>query len=400
MHGVVEGFYGRPFSPEMRSVIFRVLSGLPEPVYLYAPKDDPFHRKEWRRPYPSREWRGITDSIGSASRSGVRFYFGLSPWRFEEDEAPLAREKLAAAAEAGAGGLCLLFDDVPQTPTGDLAERQLAFASKALEGLELPVMLCPSVYCHEHLRHIPGASGYLEEWRRGFKAGWDVLWTGPEVVSRELARMDEASRCLGRTPVVWDNLLADDYCLRRVFLGSLRGRAVPETRLLLNPSRIFPVALHGVMELVGALGGRREWPPELGPRVPGWAMLRDFNYTPWEVTGEAEEVIGKIRSAIRGDDPGETLTWLDSAGDALEELADRLAAVPGGWGLHPVVRDMIRTLSILKKALGEEDPSSRAGMLHYLMHRRLPCENPLAALASNPLEEPCESSSCRLQHRS
>jgi len=71
----------------------------------------------------------------------------------------------------------------------------------------------------------------------------------------------------------------------------------------------------------------------------------------------------------------------------MEELADSVGSIPGGWDLYPFVRDMWRTLSILRKSLSQDGPSARSAMLHYLMHRRLPYENPLAAIAAHPLED-------------
>jgi len=382
--GVVEGFYGKPFSVEMRRGIFRVLSGCDDPVYLYAPKDDPFHRREWRNPYPSRDWNEIEASIALASEAGVAFYFGLSPWRFNEGEHGHAREKLRRAVEAGASGLCVLFDDIPQTASGDLAAAQLAFAERALSGLDLPVMLCPTVYCEGFLRGNPGAAAYLESWRERFNPLWDVLWTGNEVISRELAGLGEACDLLGKPPVIWDNLLADDYCLRRVYLGSMKGRVPGGTPLLLNPSCIFPVALHGVMELSAAATGRREWPAELGSELRGWELLRDFNFTPWEVTATGKMVLEMLGKALFRGEPGPCLAWLDRALGDMEEMADSVGSILGGWDLYPVARDMWRTLSILRKALLEEEPPARVDMLHYLMHRRLPYENPLAAFAAHP----------------
>ncbi|MFO7626548.1 MAG: beta-N-acetylglucosaminidase domain-containing protein [Candidatus Fermentibacteraceae bacterium] len=386
-NGVVEGFYGKPYTVEMRRGIFRALAVCDDPVYLYAPKDDPFHRREWRKPYPSLNWSEIEASIALASEAGVAFYFGLSPWKFDPGEHGPAREKLRIAAEAGASGLCILFDDIPRTASGELAVTQLAFAERATSGLNLPVMLCPTVYCRDFLRGNPGASEYLESWRNAFDPLKDVLWTGNEVVSRELGGLGEACDLLGKAPVIWDNLLADDYCLRRVYLGSMKGRAPRGTPVLLNPSCIFPVAMHGVMELAAAATGRREWPVELGPELRGWELLRDFNFTPWEVTGTGERILGMLGEALSGGEPGPCLAWLERALGDMEEMADSVGSIPGGWDLYPFVRDMWRTLSILRKALLQDGPSARGAMLHYLMYRRLPYENPLAALAAHPRED-------------
>jgi hypothetical protein len=44
--GVVEGFYGRPWTTEQRRHLFKKLRKLGMNTYLYAPKDDLKHRAE------------------------------------------------------------------------------------------------------------------------------------------------------------------------------------------------------------------------------------------------------------------------------------------------------------------------------------------------------------------
>ena len=44
LSGVIEGFYGRPWSPEQRRELFGWLQRAGLKAYLYAPKDDLKHR--------------------------------------------------------------------------------------------------------------------------------------------------------------------------------------------------------------------------------------------------------------------------------------------------------------------------------------------------------------------
>ncbi len=387
MYGVVEGFYGKPYSPEMRRAIIRALSGPGGPVYLYAPKDDPHHRVHWREPCPAGEWEALAAVAGEAAVAGVGFWFGLSPWGFGESDYGVARRVLGRAAAAGVAGLCLLYDDIRSGASGGLAEAQIEFTRKATDGTGLPVMVCPTVYCMEFTRDDPGALEYLEVWRRTADPDWMLLWTGPDVVSREMSGLETAEALLGRPPVIWDNLLADDYCLRRVYLGPLAGRVAPGTPWLLNPSRVFPAALHGVMELRAAVTGEVLWPPELGPRIPGWNLLRCFHYDPWGPSPEGAAILADLAEALKGRGTDGCLDRLDRAREEMEEFCGALAGIMGGWDLYPIARDVARSLSIWRRALGASTPSSRRAVLHYLMHERLPYENPLAASAAYPSEE-------------
>ena len=56
MRGYIEGYYGRLFGWHDRSSILAEMATLSMDVYLYAPKEDPYHRFNWRTPYPS-DWQ-------------------------------------------------------------------------------------------------------------------------------------------------------------------------------------------------------------------------------------------------------------------------------------------------------------------------------------------------------
>lgn len=69
--------------------------------------------------------------------------------------------------------------------------------------------------------------------------------TGSKVISRKLSVdcLAEVESVLQRPPLIWDNLHANDYDSRRLFLGPFKGRE-PQLRshlrgLLLNPNCEF-----------------------------------------------------------------------------------------------------------------------------------------------------------------
>lgn len=373
--GIVEGFYGKPYSPRQRKILLEELSSLDSPAYFYAPKNDPRHRILWREPYPADQWKELEGCMGGATA----FFFSISPWRFQDDEWRHAREKLLRAEDSGAAGLGILFDDVPETSASELAERQLSFAERALEGTGLPVVLCPSVYCGEFMESFPGGEEYLDAWRNNLPHGWKSFWTGPRVVSPSLSDTSRAEQLLGSTPVIWDNLLATDYCLRRVFLAGVAGRKPENCWWFLNPSEIFPAALHAVMELKASAGLPREWPEALGEHSRGWELMREFHHSPWNTGETGGEIIARLSGAIRGNDPEDAVVWLDGAVEDMSRFVEDLPLIEGGWELVPLARDLYRSLSIIRRALLSPDPVKE---LDYLMRIRLPYENPMAELAA------------------
>lgn len=72
-----------------------------------------------------------------------------------------------------------------------------------------------------------------------------LLPAGSKVISRKLSldNLAEVESILQRPPLIWDNLHANDYDSRRLFLGPFKGRE-PQLRghlsgLLLNPNCEF-----------------------------------------------------------------------------------------------------------------------------------------------------------------
>ncbi|OPL19472.1 MAG: hypothetical protein AVO35_10670 [Candidatus Aegiribacteria sp. MLS_C] len=383
VRGVVEGFYGRPFTGGRRAELIRHLSALDEPAYLYAPKNDPFHRIRWREESPPELVEELRRDMELAAGTGVRFIYGISPWGFRDYEHSLLSRKAENALRLGASGIAVLFDDIPQPVDGGLAERQLRLATSALEGFDCPVYLCPTVYCGELLDRYDGGE-YLRGWRQNMPGGWMSFWTGDAVVSRELygPSLDRAADLLGCRPVIWDNLLADDYCLRRIYLADLKDRMHGDHEYFLNPPECFPVALYGLYRMLTAAGAEPEWPGELGSFHEGWEVLGWFHDTPWSVSGDAAALIEGIRSGmVRGPDKG-TLALLERCRGTASRFLEELEGLAWGYELAPYVRDLSRLFGQWREILMLASPELRRERLDHLVFRRLPYEHPLAALAA------------------
>ena len=63
IRGVIEGFYGTPWSDEQRLDMIDFLAAHRFNTFLYAPKDDPFLRDRWREPHAA-------DAAAAAARDG------------------------------------------------------------------------------------------------------------------------------------------------------------------------------------------------------------------------------------------------------------------------------------------------------------------------------------------
>jgi hypothetical protein len=236
--GIVEGFYGAPWSHQDRVDILRFEGQHGMNVYYYAPKDDPYHRKLWRDPYPAGEMNRLRELVEAAKANFVDFCFAISPglsmtYLSEEDFGVLTR-KLESVGKLGVSCFALFLDDVPrdlQNPADQarfktLAEAHVYLANKLDRYLKLKspqnrLTVTPTVYTNEW-----GSREYVKELGAGVNPDVKIVWTGTQVASPAVtvAQAREWGGLLGRKPLLWDNFPVNDGRPWRVFLGPVRDR--------------------------------------------------------------------------------------------------------------------------------------------------------------------------------
>ncbi|XP_023245639.1 protein O-GlcNAcase isoform X3 [Copidosoma floridanum] len=252
--GVVEGFYGRPWTTEQRKDLFRKLKKWGMDSYLYAPKDDYKHRAYWRDLYTVEEAEHLTGLITAAKESGITFYYALSPGLditySSVKEVTALKRKLEQVSLFGCQAFALLFDDIePEMSETDkevfqsFAHAHVSITNDVFQHLGQPYfLLCPTQYCAARAMPNVSASEYLNTIGNKLAKEIDIMWTGAKVISRQLTleSIEEITEVFRRPPVIWDNLHANDYDQKRVFLGPYSGRSpdlIPKLRgVLTNPN--------------------------------------------------------------------------------------------------------------------------------------------------------------------
>nr|XP_023023650.1 protein O-GlcNAcase [Leptinotarsa decemlineata] len=252
--GVVEGFYGRPWTTEQRKDLFQKMKKWGMDSYVYAPKDDYKHRAYWRELYTVEEAEHLTGLIQAAKDQNITFYYALSPGLditySSSKEVGALKRKLEQVSQFGCNAFALLFDDIESEMSEadkeifqSFAQAQVSVTNECYQHLGHPkFLLCPTQYCST--RAVPNVtnSEYLNTLGSKLSPEIDILWTGQKVISRTLTRenIQEITEVLRRPPVIWDNLHANDYDQKRVFLGPYSGRSpdlIPKLRgVLTNPN--------------------------------------------------------------------------------------------------------------------------------------------------------------------
>ncbi len=213
--GVIEGFYGAPWSWRDRAECVDLLADHGANAYVWAGKSEPRHRDLWRDDFLDDELAGFAEL--ARRREGVRLIVGLTPG--SDATAPEVTRKLGPAIAAGAHGVALLFDDLPVL---DAAERHRTLANETEQVFGLPVWLTPTHYAGGR------RSEYLDRLVHGLSPTVEIMWTGEHVVSDRIGSDDVAARteaCDGRAPLLWDNTPVNDAMMSEALhLGPYVGR--------------------------------------------------------------------------------------------------------------------------------------------------------------------------------
>ncbi|HEX7511371.1 MAG TPA: beta-N-acetylglucosaminidase domain-containing protein, partial [Chitinivibrionales bacterium] len=273
--GYIEGYYGRLLSWDERVVLAQCLGHLRLNAYLYAPKEDPYHRRQWKTPYPAEWLRQFSAFTNECRKASIHTIAGIAPglsydYTSKKDFTALVK-KCADFMDAGAQALCLLMDDIPNvlpkpcasafSSLGQAHGKLLCALTEALSrrGHNARMLFCPTVYTDQFIEKGHASSPYLADLAAAMPGDTVIFWTGPQVISDKLTLAGNAAvvRQFGGRVCLWDNIYANDYCPNRLFFGpfekrdfALRGAS---SGIMLNPTGL----LHTDMFLLSLLAAYR-----------------------------------------------------------------------------------------------------------------------------------------------
>ena len=79
LNGYIEGYFGKLLSWSEREEILQQIVNQKLNTYFYCPKEDPYHRLNWKEPYPESIKKGLGQFSKNCRANEVKFLFGISP---------------------------------------------------------------------------------------------------------------------------------------------------------------------------------------------------------------------------------------------------------------------------------------------------------------------------------
>lgn len=284
--GVVEGFYGTPWSHETRLSLIDFYGKFKMNVYVYGPKDDPYHSSpNWRLPYPEDEAADITELIRACERNRIDFVWAIHPGqdiKWNEEDYRNLLDKFNMMYDLGVRNFAIFFDDISGEGTNPV--KQAGLLNRLTEdfvkakGDVSPLTVCPTDY--SKLWANPGPKGNLAIYGDMLDKDIKVFWTGDYVCS-DLTRetLGWVNSRIGRPAYYWWNYPVTDYVRHIILQGPVYGldttlTAVDLSGMLSNPmehGEASKLALYGVADYtwnIGMYEPLENWERGLGELVP------------------------------------------------------------------------------------------------------------------------------------
>ena len=229
--GTVEGFYGTPWSHEARKSQLEFYGRNKMNVYIYGPKDDPWHRDKWREPYPEVEANRIAELVEVAKKNGVNFYWAIHPgvdikWNDEDRDKLMA--KLEVMYQLGVRSFAVFFDDI--WGEGAQADKQAALLNYIDDNFVqakkdvAPLILCPTEYNKGWANE---EKGYLRTLGKNLNKGIEVMWTGNSVVACiDKPTMEWINERIQRKGYIWLNFPVNDFVRDHILMGPAYGNGL------------------------------------------------------------------------------------------------------------------------------------------------------------------------------
>lgn len=282
--GVVEGFYGTPWSHEVRLSLIDFYGRNKLNTYIYGPKDDPYHSSpNWRKPYPAEQAANIRELVEACRKNHVDFVWAIHPGkdiRWDKQDYDSLVSKFQMMYDLGVRSFAIFFDDIEGEGTNpyrqcDLLNRLTEDFVRTHPGVT-PLAVCPTDY--SRLWANPTENGANAIYGRTLLPEIDVMYTG-DVVCSDLTRdtMDFFNALVRRPGFYWWNWPVTDYARNFVLQGPAYGLDTTLTEadvaaVVSNPmeqGEASKLALYGVADYA--------WNPAAYDPMENWERgLRDM----------------------------------------------------------------------------------------------------------------------------
>ena len=234
VRGAIEGFYARgqeDWSWEDRMEQVRFYGETKMNTYIYAPKEDPYHRDRWREPYPQDQMEKMVSLVNEAKANKVDFVFALSPGKsidlYSEADFQALIKKCKLMYDNGVRDFAIFFDDIPNKDGVGQAKVLNRFNKEFIKAQAEPCTLAtvPTEYDSNAMLDGANTKPYTTGFAKTIDPDIKVMWTGSSVVPDGITVKDAEfmTSVYGDRSAIWWNYPCNDYQLNKLAMGPIHG---------------------------------------------------------------------------------------------------------------------------------------------------------------------------------
>ena len=279
--GVIEGFYGTPWSHKQRLRGLAHFSDFGFNRYLLAPKDDPWHRYDWRSALSEDFLSRVSDLIAQGRKNAITVAVAISPGLTVEysdaNDVQAIMVRFKQLHSIGVREFGLFLDDIPARLQSENDSAKFNSIMQAhsyycnavwteLKKLDSDntLAICPLQY------HGKATEEYITEFGNALDPELALIWTGREICSEYLdvsdAKVFQANT--NHTPLYWDNYPVNDVAmLHELHVGPIEGREKGLENYSLgyfaNPMDRFELSLISLSTIGDYLWDTQSYDPQL-----------------------------------------------------------------------------------------------------------------------------------------
>ncbi|AMN36040.1 beta-N-acetylglucosaminidase domain-containing protein [Clostridium perfringens] len=227
--GFIEGFYGVPWSHEDRMNLMKDTSEYKMNTYIYAPKDDPYHRLSWKELYPEQEAKQIAELAKAGAENNFNFCWTIHPGatlQFTDEDFDALINKFEQLYSLGVRQFGVLFDDTDDWSRGQM---QAEWINKIdTEFVKAKGDVAPMIVISARYNSAwgPNMDRYFKPFMQTLHDDIQVMWTGHATmsnVSKEVFEWPKVQTGVDKDVAVWWNYPVNDYCDSRILMAPLHN---------------------------------------------------------------------------------------------------------------------------------------------------------------------------------
>ena len=231
LRGFVEGFYGYPWSFEDRLSLMSESSNFKMNTYIYAPKDDPYHKDRWRELYPADKAEELHQLAEEGKKDNMSFCWSVHPgYGFNysnDDDYNALINKFDQLYDLGVRQFGISYDDLSGYVSGQQHADLINRVNREwvqVKGDVKPLIVVGTRYCNGW---GPSMSSYFRPFWQTLDSDVVVMWTGANTMSaitKDAYNWPKTQTGVNdKNLAAWWNYPVNDYCDGNLMMSPLEN---------------------------------------------------------------------------------------------------------------------------------------------------------------------------------